>query len=222
MTARIRAHLRSNIVGYIALFCFAIGSTAQALPGTNKVDSGDIKNHLVKKKDLADNSVSGANVVDGSLSEADISPAALKAISATGLDSLLASDLASSSVGTSELQDGSVTNAKIAGDAVDSGKVADNSLTGTDLKGADISGGGISIPAGYVPNGRCRQLEASVGGAEAGQAVLFSVQAALQDGVMIYGQRVPADGQVTFDVCNFSGTTQSAITDLPVHVLTFE
>jgi hypothetical protein len=65
-------------------------------------------------------------------------------------------------------------------------------------------------------------LDANVGGAEAGQAVLFSVQAALQDGVMIYGQRVPSDGHVTFDVCNFSGTTQAAISDLPVHVLTFE
>lgn len=64
--------------------------------------------------------------------------------------------------------------------------------------------------------------DASVGRAKAGQAVLFSVQAALQDGVMIYGQRVPSDGHVTFDVCNFSGTTEAAISDLPVHVLTFE
>jgi hypothetical protein len=92
---------------------------------------------------------------------------------------------------------------------------------GADLKGADLSGG-ASIPTGYVPNGRCRQLDASVGDAKAGEAVLLSVQAALQDGVMIYGQRVPSDGHVTFDVCNFSGTTQAAISDLPVHVLTFE
>lgn len=60
-----------------------------------------------------------------------------------------------------------------------------------------------------------------MGGAKAGQAVLFSVQAALQDGVVIYGQRVPSDGHVTFDVCNFCGTTQAGISDLPVHVLTF-
>ena len=30
---------------------------------------------------------------------------------------------------------------------------------------------------------------------------------------MIYGQRVPSDGHVTFDVCNFSGTTQTTIDD---------
>ena len=29
---------------------------------------------------------------------------------------------------------------------------------------------------------------------------------------MIYGQRVPSDGHVTFSVCNFSGTTQAPIT----------
>lgn len=38
----IREHIRHNVVGYIALFCFAVGGTAVALPGNNKVDSGDI------------------------------------------------------------------------------------------------------------------------------------------------------------------------------------
>ena len=44
---------------------------------------------------------------------------------------------------------------------------------------------------------------------------------ALQDGVVIYGQRVPSDGHVTFSVCNFSGGTQAAISDIPVRVITF-
>jgi hypothetical protein len=34
--------MRSNVVGYIALFCFAIGGSANALPGTNTVQSNDI------------------------------------------------------------------------------------------------------------------------------------------------------------------------------------
>jgi hypothetical protein len=219
-------HFRSNVVGYIALFCFAISGTAYALPGLNSVNSGDIKNRQVKRMDLAYDSVRSQNVIDGSLTNADLAAGILAdgsvtspklandAVTAAKIvdNSLFAEDLGADSVGSSELQ----TN------AVGSGEVADNSLTGTDLEGADLSGGGITIPTGYVPNGRCRQLDASVGGAEAGQAVLFSVQAALQDGVMIYGQGVPSDGHVTFDVCNFSGTTQSAISDLPVHVLTFE
>ena len=82
--------------------------------------------------------------------------------------------------------------------------MAGNSLTTADIAGADVNGGGIRVPTGYVPNGRCRQLDASVGGATAGEAVVFSIKAALQDGVVIYGQRVPRDGHVTFSVCNFA------------------
>ena len=37
----------------------------------------------------------------------------------------------------------------------------------------------------------------------------------------IVGLLRAADGHVTFDVCNFSGTIQDAITDLPVRVITF-
>ncbi len=99
--------------------------------------------------------------------------------------------------------------------------MAGNSLTTADIAGADVNGGGINVPTGYVPNGRCRQLDANVGGATAGEAVVFSMKAPLQDGVMIYGQRVPSNGHVTFDVCNFSGATQAQINDLPVRVITF-
>ena len=48
-----------------------------------------------------------------------------------------------------------------------------------------------------------------------------STPGALQDGILIYGQRVVSDGHVTLDVCNFSGTIQAAITNLPVRVITF-
>jgi hypothetical protein len=171
-------HFRSNVVGYIALFCFAITGTAYALPGTNSVNSGDIKNRQVKRVDLAPDILAGI-----------VGPAGPK---------------------------GSP------GEVGSRGPEGARGPAGTELLGADLSGGGISVPTGYVPNGRCRQLDASVGGTEAGQAVLFSVQGALQDGVVIYGQRVPSDGHVTFDVCNFSGTTQAAISDLPVHVVTFD
>ena len=56
MSKRIRAHLRSNVVGYIALFCFAISGTAFAidgpLPGVNQVGSEDIINGEVRTPDL--------------------------------------------------------------------------------------------------------------------------------------------------------------------------
>ena len=62
-------HIRKHVVGYVALFV-ALGGTAAALPGKNKVDSGDIRNKQVKVRDIADGAVSasklGASSVDGS------------------------------------------------------------------------------------------------------------------------------------------------------------
>jgi hypothetical protein len=125
-----REHIRQNVVGYIALFCFAIGGTAVALPGTNKVDSGDIKAKNVKTSDLANGAVTnlklGANAVD----------------SATVLDnSLTGGDLAN----------GAVTNPKLGANAVDSATVLDNSLTG-----GDIDESSLALPApptSLPPNG---------------------------------------------------------------------
>jgi hypothetical protein len=132
-----------------------------------------------------------------------------------------AADLGRQQVTAAKIRDRSVGASKLATGAVTGTTVLDGSLTAADLAGADVEGGGISVPAAYVPVGRCRQLDASVGGAKAGEAVVFSVQAAVQDGVVIYGQRVPSDGHVMFDVCNFSGTTQAAVVDLPVRIITF-
>ena len=99
-------------------------------------------------------------------------------------------------------------------------KVSNNSLTTADIEGADVNGS-ISLGAGSVPNGRCEQFNSSNGGAEEDQGVILVTRGALQQGVMISAQRVPSDGNVTVNVCNFSGTTQAAITNLPVRVITF-
>ncbi len=194
------------------------------------VDGSKILDNAVANHDLANDSINSAKVVNESLTASDL---ATNSVNATEVaddaidsgeifnDSLVASDLAGASVGASELQDAAVGTAELATNAVNGAKVASNSLTTADILGADVNGGGISVPAGYVPNGRCRQLDASVGAAKAGEAVVFSIKAPIQNGVVIYGQRVPSDGHVMFDVCNFSGTTQATISDLPVRLITF-
>ena len=161
-------------------------------------------NESLTSSDLATDSVNATEIANDAIDSGEVAG-----------DSLLASDLAGASVGSSELQDASVGSAELASNAVSGAKVLGNSLTTADIAGADVNGGAISVPTGYVPNGRCRQLDAGVGGATAGEAVVFSVKTALQDGVLIYGQRVPSDGHVTFSVCNFSGTTQTAISQPP-------
>jgi hypothetical protein len=39
--------------------------------------------------------------------------------------------------------------------------------------------------------------------------------------MLFYGVRVPADGQVTLKICNFTGGASPAITSLPVRILSF-
>jgi hypothetical protein len=40
-------------------------------------------------------------------------------------------------------------------------------------------------------------------------------------GILFYGVRVPSDGIVTMKVCNLSGGTMSAISNLPIRIVTF-
>jgi hypothetical protein len=172
--------------------------------------SRDIKNGKVKSADIGRNQVTTSKIKAGNVGTTDLADGAVNSAKVSN-ESLTSADLATDSVNATEIADNSITSAK----------VTNNTLTAADIAGADVNGAGISVSAGFVPNGRCKQLNATSAGAKAGEAVVFSMQAALQDGVVIYGQRVPSDGLVTFDVCNFSGIAQEAITNLPVRVLTF-
>jgi hypothetical protein len=53
MLRKVSGHVRSNVVGYVAVF-LALTGTAIALPGKNSVNSGDIKNNQVKSVDAKD------------------------------------------------------------------------------------------------------------------------------------------------------------------------
>jgi hypothetical protein len=70
----------SPAVAFVALLA-ALSGTAIALPGTNSVDSGDIKNRTIRGKDIHRNAVTGKKVKNGSLTGADV-----KADGLTGAD----------------------------------------------------------------------------------------------------------------------------------------
>ena len=96
MSTRIRNHIRSNIIGYVALFV-ALGGTAVALPGTNSVDSGDIINQQVKSIDIANEKVNTNDLQDNQVASSDVRDDTL---TNGGLGAL---DLAPNSVGSSEV-----------------------------------------------------------------------------------------------------------------------
>jgi hypothetical protein len=134
-------------------------------------------------------------------------------------NTVFSTDIVNGEVKTVDLANSAVTFAKLAPNSVRSINVLDNSLTAADIKGADVNGL-ISVPAGYVPNGRCRDLNLGTPGAAPGEAVVLSLRAAAPEGILFYGVRVPIANQVTMKVCNLSGTTQPSILSLPVRVLT--
>jgi hypothetical protein len=69
-------HIRSNLIGYIALFLALTGGTAYALDGSNTVFTDDIVNGEVRSPDIATASVGSGKVVDGSLTGVDVANAA--------------------------------------------------------------------------------------------------------------------------------------------------
>jgi len=117
MSKRIRTHLRSNVVGYIALFCFAMTGTAAALPGTDTVDSGDIINGEVKTGDLGANAVKSGKIADGQV---------------------LTPDLGASAVSGDKIADGQVQTADLGASAVTGDKVLDNGITGADVNESSL------------------------------------------------------------------------------------
>jgi hypothetical protein len=206
----------------------------------NAIGTAKIFDGSVTTPDLADNAVTGAKIADGAVLNADIGPGAVNGASVLD-ESLTSADLATDSVNATEIADnsidggeivndslfsadlgtGSITSSELASNAVTSGDVANNSLTLADIAGIDLNPGHVSFGAGGVSNGRCAQVDLSVGGATAGDAVIISTLGALQNGVMLLGKRVPSAGHITADLCNFSGTTMSAIDNLPIRIVTF-
>ena len=171
------------------------------------VDSAKVVNESLNSDDLGTNSVGATEVADATIDSGEIVN-----------DSLFDTDLATGSVRNSEILDGTVATTDIANSAVTGAKVANNSITSSDIAGGATNG---SISVSGVPNGRCAQISMSVGGAALGEVPAMATNGAIQNGVFIFPMRVETAGHVEASVCNFSGTSMTAIVDLPVRILTF-
>jgi hypothetical protein len=79
----------------------------------------------------------------------------------------------------------------------------------------------ITLGAGVVPNGSCKNFVMGIGGAKAGDGAVISTGATLAAGMVLYGVGVPADNQMTLKVCNFTGSASPAINNLPLRVMWF-
>lgn len=121
MSERLRNHIRSNVVGYVAIF-LALSGTAVALPGTNTVDSQDIIDEQVRAADIGTGQVRSADVANDNTAFA-----------------LTGKDIGPGSLSGSDLADESLSGADVANGSLGGGDVADNSLTGADVNEDSLS-----------------------------------------------------------------------------------
>jgi hypothetical protein len=123
VSGRIANHIRSNVIGYIALFCFAMGGSAYALdgplPGQNQVGSDDIINGEVKTADIGTGEVKNGDI---------------------GAFEVKANNIAPDSLGGAKIADRSVKNADLGLGASSSNTIADGGIQGVDVKANTLTG----------------------------------------------------------------------------------
>lgn len=153
-SARVRRHLQSHVVAYVALFV-ALSGSALALPGKNSVKSNDIKRGAVKGRAIAEGAVKRAKIRDAAvtapkLSAAAVSGAALadSAVTTPKLAdrAVTAAKLAQDSVTRQKVVQGAINGGKLANGAVDSAKVDNGSLLAEDFAPGQLSDGFALIP----------------------------------------------------------------------------
>ena len=191
------------------------GSVTNTDIGADAVDAGKVLDASLAGADIANSSLTGDDVASSSLTGIDVSNGSL-----TGSDildeSLGTTEIADGGLNTSDLAISSITGSRIAASAVTTSDIANRTVNMDDIDGADRSG---SISVGAISNGRCTTITGSVTGAEPGDAVVLTTNGTIPNGMTISAQRALTDA-VHIKVCNLTGATSAAITDLPVRVIT--
>ena len=233
----------ANVCSFIALVV-ALGTGSAYAANTigsddiidESIQSVDIKNGQVKTADLAASAVTSPKIANAAVAASAIATGAIDSNSVLD-ESLTSSDLATDSVGPTEIADSSIDSgeivdnslfaadlapnsvgsSEIAANAVGTSEVANESLTLSDIAGAATNG---AISLSGIPNGRCSQVTFSVGGAQVGDSPIVTTRAAIQNGIVLYPNRVASTGHVEVNACNFTGTAMTPISNFPVRIIT--
>ena len=244
MARQLRRRLTfANVCSFIALVV-ALGTGGAYAANTigsddiidESIQSVDLKNGQVKTADLGGGAVTSQKIANAAVANSNIATGAIDSNSVLD-ESLTSSDLGTDSVGPSEVADGSIDggevvdnslfsadlapssvgSSEIAANAVGASKVANESLTLSDIAGAATSG---AISLSGIPNGRCSQVTLNIGGAQVGDSPIITTGAAIQNGIVLYPNRVASAGHVEMNACNFSGTSMTPISGFPIRVIT--
>jgi hypothetical protein len=163
---RVSAHIRSNLVGYLALFVALSGSAYAA----NQVGSKQIKRNAIKAKHIKDGKVGGAEIGDGAVTAADLAAGAVTSVdvrdrSLIGADlrngAIRAPQVANEALTGGEIQDGSLTGDELTNNSVTGTDITNASLTGDDVNNGSLSGADLVTNPSF--NGRARAGQVQVG-----------------------------------------------------------
>ena len=137
MSARIRAHIRANVVGYVAVF-IALSGSAYAidgpLPGQNQVGSEDIIDNEIRSADIANGRIFNFDIANDTIQSDKVKD-----------ETLTAGDLGAASVGRSELDPLAFASPDISRDTPTSAfEISDNAIQGIEVSDGTLTGADVA------------------------------------------------------------------------------
>ncbi len=143
VATRIATHLRSNVIGLVAVFIALSGSAYAAGLADNSVKSRHIVNDQVRSVDVRDDSLAG-----GGLTGADIVESSLSGVP-VGANAVGSSQVQDNSLGAADLGSDSVQSSEIATNAVGKPEIAANTVGSEELLAINEVANTRTIPAGF-------------------------------------------------------------------------
>ncbi|MEO8690684.1 MAG: hypothetical protein ABI611_21010 [Solirubrobacteraceae bacterium] len=178
---RVRAHVRGQAVGYLALFV-ALGGTSYAavkLP-RNSVHAKQIAANAVGHSELRPHAVGASDLHAGAVTGAALAPGAVTAAS-----------ILRHQVGTEQIADEAITNPKLAADAVDARTVGDGAIGASELVDGGV--GTSEIADGAVTPAK---LDDTTAARVRGWEIVTAHTANTKSTISGIGARCPAGKQV--------------------------
>ncbi len=148
-STRARRWIRSNVLGFVALFVVLGGvAVAANTPPANSVGAKQLKDGSIQPEHIAPGAVTSGGIKDRTVQTIDLG---LNVVAENQLTAQVAERLLDeATVETHHIVDEAVSRAKLADNAVGSFEVANNSLTGADILDGSITSADLAAGVGLA------------------------------------------------------------------------
>jgi uncharacterized protein YjbI with pentapeptide repeats len=140
MGEKIRSHIRSNVIGYVALFVALSGTAYATHPGgadtissediiDEEVKAADIDNSAVRTFEILNDSVQGVDILDSTIASADLQNGQVRS-----------ADVRNDDLRSEDILDGTIENVDVAFNTLLGDVIRDGTLTGQDVAPDSLTG----------------------------------------------------------------------------------